>query len=199
MRPNACWQRHVHIWKIDELQMRVAIDCCQGVREDRFMPCLGGTTVLRPMKKLLALMSFIILAACTSDVVESNYATLAEARADQLFGRGWLPDVLPASAFNIRTSNNVDLNQSEGEFSFRSVDSGELFQRLHRGPPDAVPYPEYLANISAQASLGYSVWSLQKEQATWVFFCRASEGRCIYTMWLDRQVPNKSKNGGRVT
>ncbi len=129
MRPKPCWQRQVHIWKNGELQTPVAIDCCQEVREDRFIPCLGGALILRRMKKLLALLSLIFLAACTSDVVESNYATLAEARADQLFGRGWLPDVLPASAFNIRTSNNLDLNQSEGEFSFRPDDSGDLFQK----------------------------------------------------------------------
>ncbi len=198
MRPKPCWQRQGHIWKNGELQTPVAIDCCQEVREDRFIPCLGGALILRRMKTLPALLSLIFLAACTSDVVGSNYATLAEARADQLFGRGWLPDVLPASAFNIRTSNNLDLNQSEGEFSFRPDDSGDLFQKWHRGPPGTVPYPEYSANISAQARLGYSVWSLQMEQATWVFFCRTSEARCLYTMWLDQQGPNNSRNTGQV-
>jgi hypothetical protein len=144
------------------------------------------------MTNFIALLAVALLPHCSSDVVTSRYETLSDAHADELFSRGWLPDVLPASAFNIRTTNDLDLNVSDGEFSFSPSDSSKLFQKLHSGAPSVVPYPEYSDNISAQARLGYSVWSLQSEQTTWVFFCRAPEGRCIYTMWLDRHAPNNS-------
>ncbi|MDX6084051.1 hypothetical protein ACLMM6_13790 [Xanthomonas campestris pv. incanae] len=144
------------------------------------------------MKYFIAISGLTVLSTCTLDVATNRYATLADARADQLFGRGWLPDVLPESSFNIRTINNLDLNTSDGEFLFRPDDSHHLFQQLHRGAPKNVRSPEHSDTISAKEHRGYSVWSLQKDQTTWVFFCRAADGRCIYTMWSDRNSPNNS-------
>ena len=50
------------------------------------------------------------------DVVTSNYETMQDARNDRLFERGWLPDILPDSTTSIRTSNDLDINTSVGEF-----------------------------------------------------------------------------------
>src|SRR3954452_23340862 len=68
--------------------------------------------------------------AVDSDVVESSYASVQEARADQLFGRGWLPDILPTSTHSIRTFNNFDLNTSTGQFHFASADYGVFSSHL---------------------------------------------------------------------
>jgi hypothetical protein len=67
---------------------------------------------------LCFVLTALVLAACDSDVVSSHYATLAQARANQLFDKGWLPDVLPPSTYDIRTSNDVERNTSVGEFRF---------------------------------------------------------------------------------
>lgn len=136
-----------------------------------------------------AIAASLLLAGCTSDVVTSTYPTLADARADELFGRGWLPDILPPSATDIRTTNNLDLNVSDGEFSFTPSDAPVLFRQLHKGTPNMARYANETA---AYARLDYSVWSFQDEQSTWIFFCQGEKGYCKYTMWLDRQLPNNS-------
>lgn len=65
-----------------------------------------------------------------TDVVENRYSSLAEARIDHLFDRGWLPDILPASAYDIRTNNNLDLNLSEGQFSFEPLEAAAFMSRV---------------------------------------------------------------------
>src|SRR5688500_8592456 len=86
-------------------------------------------SVLAPMKIVVGVVvavGCIILVALLllpTDVVDNRYSSLADARADHLFERGWLPDILPASAHDIRTTNNLDLNLSEGEFSFKPVEA----------------------------------------------------------------------------
>jgi hypothetical protein len=139
------------------------------------------------MKKFIVIVAGAFLSGCITDIVTSNYATLADARADELFNRGWLPDVLPPSAVDIRTTNNLDINVSNGEFSFSPADSKILFKQLHSGGPNVVPNQYYADQIEAHVQRGYSIWSLQADQTTWIFFCQASKGHCTYTMWLDQQ------------
>jgi hypothetical protein len=71
-----------------------------------------------------------LLVVIPGDVVTSRYATLNDAQGEELFGRGWLPDILPASSHSIRTENNLDLNTSVGEFSFSPPDYAAFASRL---------------------------------------------------------------------
>jgi len=50
--------------------------------------------------------------------VTRNYATHADAAADELFDLGWLPVFTPACATRIVTANNPDLDISQGRFRF---------------------------------------------------------------------------------
>jgi hypothetical protein len=81
------------------------------------------------MKEFWLFLVMALVVGC-SDVVTSHYGTYNEAANDQLFGRGWLPEFIPLSSFNITTSNNLDLNQSEGEFSFLLPETDSFVSRL---------------------------------------------------------------------
>ncbi len=63
---------------------------------------------------LLAAAAILALSSC--EKVTKRYATLDDARRDRLFERGWLPDILPPSARDIRVTSDLDVNSSEGEF-----------------------------------------------------------------------------------
>lgn len=121
-----------------------------------------------------------------TDVVESRYPSLADARTDQLFRRGWLPDILPASAYDIRTANNLDLNLSEGEFSFKPTEAAAFVSRLrpYRAAPNELESIEPLA--AKMRRKGFEPYSFIDEYTSWVFFCKAEAGYCEYTMWLRR-------------
>ena len=99
---------------------------------------------------------------------------------------GWLPDILPESAVDIRTSNNLDLNYSVGEFSFAPAESSKLFGRLSAGAPASSPFESWQETVADYKEDGYSSWSYSDESGTWAFFCRERKGQCDYLFWLSR-------------
>ena len=133
------------------------------------------------MRIFLAIV-VVLLASC-GDTVSSNYDSLAAARADDIFTRGWLPDILPASTRNIRTDNNLDVNISTGSFEFSAKDSNLLYRSLAAGAPEASKFANWKSTKNDYAARGFTSWSYQSDGSTWVFFCRASEARCDYFMW----------------
>jgi hypothetical protein len=147
------------------------------------------------MRASVLLLAAILLSGCgdLSDTVNNRYATIAEARADDLFGRGWLPDVLPESAVDIRTSNNLDLNYSVGEFSFAPADASKLFARLSAGAPPSSPFDSWVETVANYKQDGYSAWSYSDgDRGTWAFFCLERKGKCDYFFWLRPVAANNS-------
>ncbi len=62
-----------------------------------------------------ALQSVLLVAALSggcSDEYESRYASKAEAVRDGAIARGWIPDILPADALDIREVHNIDTNRT---------------------------------------------------------------------------------------
>ena len=134
------------------------------------------------MRQFIVLVAGVSLAGC-SDVVTDRYATLEEARADSLFVRGWLRDILPPSSREIRTSNDVDLNTSEGEFYFSREHAADFYVRLHRGFPARGDSTRWRQFASERAQEGLEPWWYQERGFTWVFFCDTAAGMCSYTLW----------------
>ena len=103
----------------------------------------------------------MILALGGCDDVTNKYSTLEDARDAELFHRGWLPDILPVSAYDIRVTNDLDANTSEGEFSFEPAD-----------------FPSFAARFeSFNQPFVYS-----EDGYTWTFFCDLATGHCYYSM-----------------
>ena len=113
------------------------------------------------MTRLVLLI--VALGAGCSDMVTNHYSTLAEAREDRIFERGWLPELLPTSTYNIRTTNNLDLSTSNGEFFMSPADVPIFISSLNATPSDTpVIY----------ASKGY----------VWKFQCNQQSGHCVYQL-----------------
>jgi hypothetical protein len=103
----------------------------------------------------------VILALSSCEKITNRYATLDDARRDCLFERGWLPDILPPSARDIRVRSDLDVNSSESEFSF-----------------DAMHFAAFVAQLrpvgdSFQYSSGH--W-------TWTFSCDSTREHCRFSM-----------------
>jgi hypothetical protein len=137
------------------------------------------------MGRFLAL-AVIATALMGCDVVTSKYGSIAEARADQLFDRGWLPEILPPSATDIRVSNNLDLNISEGEFRFPPNEAANFKQAMKPGAPESAPFEKWERERAHRRRDGFSEVTYQRDRHTWVFFCKFEAGRCEYVMWGSR-------------
>jgi len=130
-------------------------------------------------------MTLLSAAGC-GDVVTSRYGSLEEARADHLFERGWLPDVLPPSAHGIRTSNDLDLNTSEGEFYFSPSEFPLLSARLSPYAEPHSPFTSLASSVKNHVKRGHPAYQYVEDGSTWVFMCMPERGECEYVMWLER-------------
>jgi hypothetical protein len=75
---------------------------------------------------LLTALALAWMCAGCSDVKESAYATMQDARQAGAVDHGWLPDFLPNSARSIREMHNIDTNQVWCTFEFSARDRPTL-------------------------------------------------------------------------
>lgn len=75
------------------------------------------------------LLLLLVLVGC-SDIVQSHYDNYQQAQADQLFERGWLPDVLPVSTTQIEVANDLDNNTSQGSFVIAEKEMAQFLSQL---------------------------------------------------------------------
>ncbi|MDP5240949.1 hypothetical protein Q9Q94_15510 [Uliginosibacterium sp. 31-16] len=122
----------------------------------------------------------VLLWMFPSDVVTTHYRDLKAATEGDVIARGWLPSILPASTVNIRTSNNLDLNTSEGSFSFSTSDYPTFSERTGLFSPPA----RFVDLVDLMRSKGFDVLSFNstEDHSFWIFFCKPQVGYCEYAM-----------------
>jgi hypothetical protein len=123
------------------------------------------------------LIATLFVCGC-SDTVTRRYRTRAEAEADILFQRGWLPSIIPQSSFNITTRNDLDISVSEGEFSF-SPDHAKVFTDcLRRMDPSEISGTDRARYMERD----YWPYAYQDKDSSWTFFIDTEKGHCEYRM-----------------
>jgi hypothetical protein len=126
-----------------------------------------------------------------SDFHESAYPTAEAARHAGVVERGWLPQVLPARATEIRERHNVDTNEIVGSFAFQATDA-EALRGLEQIPqervrqiagPHRVPswWPEVLRGDLEPPELARADLEILKEkQGEFLFAIDWKTGRCFF-------------------
>jgi len=106
------------------------------------------------MFKYLIFIFLVLVNAC-SDVVKSDYENYIAAKESKLFVKGWLPDILPTSTFEITVKNNLDLSTSEGNFKIPESDLEIFTNQLNSG-------------IDFGGEIFYYYWIAEKD-TFWIF------------------------------
>jgi hypothetical protein len=133
------------------------------------------------MRRLSVLAVAFSLGAC--DVATDHYATLVDARADSLFQRGWLPDILPPSSHDIRTSNDLDLNTSSGQFHFKPQEFPQFAASLQPYTSRRSSLAGVEDDVSSFTNRGFTPYEYATLETVWVFLCDVPQGVCEYRMW----------------
>lgn len=118
----------------------------------------------------------LIVPSC--DKVSERYGTYALAKEKGLFSRGWLPDIIPTSSRDILGTHDLDLNISDGEFSFLPDDAPIFISQL-------TPSSWSELNVDAEEKLktdGYLPYEYVHEGSRWVFLIQAKQGHVIYKL-----------------
>ena len=133
--------------------------------------------ILRQVASLI--LSACVLSGCDKSV-PLNYSTRAQAEAESLFARGWLPEIIPPSSRDISMRNDLDLNTSTGEFCFDAAD--------HAG------FVTHLDRASQRDEGGSTAYVFQD----WIFLIDGDKNHCRFFMRLTQnEKPSEQGVGGQ--
>jgi hypothetical protein len=123
--------------------------------------------VRRSMRSLVAIFTVLALAGC-GDVVTTRFTTLADAKSQGAFERGWLPPLLPGSARAIVERNNLDANTGTGSFEYDVSERSVYLESLSRaGASSRAEQDADVVTVSTNGSR-WEIWLLRSSgQARW--------------------------------
>ena len=138
------------------------------------------------------LMIAAMLVRGCSETVSSRYETRSEAEADRLFQRGWLPSIIPQSSGKITTKNDLDINVSEGDFTFSPDHAKEFTDHLKRMDASEVSGTDSVRFMEQ----GYWPHAYRDDDSWWTFFVNSKKGHCEYRMGLSQTTNSAQVSGG---
>ncbi|MDA0765219.1 MAG: hypothetical protein O3A92_00130 [Verrucomicrobia bacterium] len=118
--------------------------------------------------RLIALLALAFIVAGCDDTVKSAYPTKSDASKDDLFKRGWLPEIIPDSSRDLVVENDLDLDISDGSFAFDSTDYEAFIGQMTRVP--------------GKDEGGTEAYQFEE----WFFWIDDSRERCRYRFELTR-------------
>ena len=94
------------------------------------------------MKKIIVAMLLFILAvyylltSYLSDVQVNKYSDKETVKKNQAIERGWVPAILPESAYDISETHDLDTNALFGSFQYREKDEESLLKNMTASPDE---------------------------------------------------------------
>ena len=129
----------------------------------------------------LAVLSVIALAALIDPNIESStHPTLADAKAGRVFKRGWLPEILPASAADLEVRTSLGENHVHGSFHFAAQDFSAFQHQLLPMTVVASAESSIARDLRERAEDGWTAGIYLDAGSAWIFHCRPAQGFCEY-------------------
>lgn len=88
------------------------------------------------MKKMLLIVLIVfigiyfLLTHYFGDTQINKYDSLESVQKDTAIQRGWIPKILPASAYDIVETHDIDTNQNFGKFKYKEEDEAAFLAQL---------------------------------------------------------------------
>jgi hypothetical protein len=98
------------------------------------------------MKKILiAILLFFVgiyflLNTYFSDIQINRYDNLQQVKEDKAIEKGWVPALIPPSAYDIEETHDIDTNQLFGRFYYKKKDEETLMNALSSFPENNGTY-----------------------------------------------------------
>jgi len=77
---------------------------------------------------------YLLLNSYFQDVLINKYPTVASVKEAKAIEHGWVPGIIPPSAYDIEEVHDLDKNQLFGRFSYKEQDEAALLKALSPAP-----------------------------------------------------------------
>lgn len=128
---------------------------------------------------------FAVLALILSGCLDRSdeYETVDDARKSHVFDKGWLPDLLPASAYDLKVVTNVEISAGRGKFRFDPKDYPEFLAKLARYEGSMSKIDDDNESIKKLLGEGYEARAYSMGATSWIFLCEQKKAVCEFFVW----------------
>jgi len=85
---------------------------------------------------LFILAVYYLLTSYLSDVQVNKYSDKETVKKNQAIERGWVPAILPESAYDISETHDLDTNELFGSFQYKEKDEESLLKNMTASPDE---------------------------------------------------------------
>jgi hypothetical protein len=78
----------------------------------------------------VSLLLYIVLVQYFGDVEINKYTNRDAVLQYKIIEKGWVPAILPKSAYDISETHDIDTNELFGSFYYYDIDEAKLFSKL---------------------------------------------------------------------
>ena len=73
---------------------------------------------------------YLLLTSYFSDTQINKYDSVAAVHDNKAMQQGWIPKILPRSAYNIVETHDIDTNENFGKFNYKEQDEESFLAQL---------------------------------------------------------------------
>lgn len=135
------------------------------------------------MRKCFLLLFIIFLNSC--DIHTESYDTKEAAIDDELFERGWLPELIPNSATKIVIRTDGEANLADGTFHYSPSEHEDFVKKLSEYKGGLSPVPRWDGEVSEVTGENAKSYYYSRGAKVWVFICK-DKSFARFMLWSKR-------------
>jgi len=87
------------------------------------------------------------------DVQINKYDNIETVKEQQAIEKGWVPSILPLSAYEITETHNIDTNEIFGSFKYKKEDETNFINHLTKDSGDVLLWENFLFKVDTKLNL----------------------------------------------
>lgn len=111
------------------------------------------------MKKILLAMLaimgivYFLFSYFFADIQINKYADIETVKEQQAITKGWVPSILPLSAYEITETHNIDTNELFGSFKYKEKDEISFTKHLTKADNDVLQWGDFLFKVDTKLNI----------------------------------------------
>jgi len=102
---------------------------------------------------VVAGLVYLLFSTFFVDVQINKYTDIAAVKDQQAIEKGWIPAILPKSAYEITETHNIDTNELFGSFKYKEKDEASFIKHLTKDNDDVLLWGNFLFKVDTKLNL----------------------------------------------
>ena len=102
---------------------------------------------------LIAGVIYLIFSYLFLDIQINKYADVETVKEKHMIEKGWIPSILPLTAYEITETHNIDTHEIFGSFKYKEEDETSFMKHLTKDKGDVLQWKNFLFKVDTKLNL----------------------------------------------